>query len=512
VRPSDQLRLPLIALWQQKLRTLLTTLGVVFGSFVLAASLSVGQGVQDKIERESHRSDFLRRINVWPGNLPAKARQPAKPIAVEGDMSDAKRQRLQSAIEQHNIRWTGGTKPDLLLTRQKLRELAALPHVTDVQPNTWMWGYAVFNRHAERIEIQPARIGDPFFRNRIVAGRMFQTSGERSVLVSEYLLYRWGITDEAGALGKKLRLEVHSDVRETGLFVHLFKPEGAGEITREEEAAVQKIRQRLPSSLSTLGLTPAEINALQKSVQGGSRENIITSDEFEIVGVLRAPTAQEEHQPWETRNAFDVALPVETATGLFFRVPSNAVKGVNEAVVRVDGEESTQEVYQRIKDLGWSARAPLEFVEQQRLQYLLIFAGMTCVAAVALLVAALGIANTMLMSVLERTREIGIMKAVGASSGQLQFVFLVEEAIIGLVGGIVGLLLAWGASFPGDAWVRSIVARTVSDIEFREALFVFPSWIILVVLLFAVVTTTLAAVYPARRAASVDPVAALRHE
>ena len=53
-------------MWHQKTRTLLTTLGVVFGSFVLAASLSIGQGVQETIERESHRSDYLRRIDVQP--------------------------------------------------------------------------------------------------------------------------------------------------------------------------------------------------------------------------------------------------------------------------------------------------------------------------------------------------------------------------------------------------------------------------------------------------------------
>jgi putative ABC transport system permease protein len=136
---------------------------------------------------------------------------------------------------------------------------------------------------------------------------------------------------------------------------------------------------------------------------------------------------------------------------------------------------------------------------------------MTCVAAVALLVAALGIANTMLMSVLERTREIGIMKAVGAGNGHLLCVFLLEGALIGLCGGALGLLFAWGASFPGDAWVRSMVTRDLK-IDLQESLFAFPPWLLLTVLLFAVAVTTAAAVYPARRAALVHPVAALRHE
>ena len=66
MRLTDLLTLPLAALWQQKTRTLLTTLGVVFGAFVLAASLSIGQGVQETIDRETHRSEISRRIDVSP--------------------------------------------------------------------------------------------------------------------------------------------------------------------------------------------------------------------------------------------------------------------------------------------------------------------------------------------------------------------------------------------------------------------------------------------------------------
>jgi putative ABC transport system permease protein len=120
-------------------------------------------------------------------------------------------------------------------------------------------------------------------------------------------------------------------------------------------------------------------------------------------------------------------------------------------------------------------------------------------------------ANTMLMSVLERTREIGVMKAVGAGNGQLQLIFLIEGTLIGIGGGGAGLLLAWGASYPGDLWVRSMVSRDIK-VDLKSSLFVFPPWLLLTVVIFAVLVTTLAAVYPARRAAKIDAVAALRHE
>ena len=133
---------------------------------------------------------------------------------------------------------------------------------------------------------------------------------------------------------------------------------------------------------------------------------------------------------------------------------------------------------------------------------------MTCVAAVAVLsVSAFGIANTMLMSVLERTREIGVMKAVGADNRHLLVMFLIEGAVIGLVGGAFGLLLAWAASYPGDAWVKDMVLRgfearpdaqdlrlpILADRRRPDA---------------AVVVTTLAAVHPASSRGRIDPVKA----
>jgi putative ABC transport system permease protein len=126
-------------------------------------------------------------------------------------------------------------------------------------------------------------------------------------------------------------------------------------------------------------------------------------------------------------------------------------------------------------------------------------------------VAALGITNTMLMSVLERIHEIGVMKAVGARDAHVQQVFLVEGALVGLAGGLLGLLLSWAASFPGNAWVRATVERRLS-VQLEGSLFVFPPWLLLGVPLFACLVTTLAAFYPARRAARVHPVQALRHE
>ena len=130
----------------------------------------------------------------------------------------------------------------------------------------------------------------------------------------------------------------------------------------------------------------------------------------------------------------------------------------------------------------------------------------------AVLVASLGITNTMFMSVLERTREIGVMKAVGARDRHIQMIFLVEGALLGVLGGGLGVLGCWLASFPGDSYARKLLEEHSLLNHLRQSLFVFPWWLVLGVPFFAGVVTTLAAVLPARRAARVNPIKALRHE
>jgi putative ABC transport system permease protein len=487
----------------------MTTLGVVFGSFVLAASLSIGQGVQDTIERESHRSDYLRRITVHPQWRSADSDPSSDVSPIPGKMSAAKRERIRRAVREHTSR------KQVAVTQEKMSQMAALEHVEAVVPVFWQSGYAIVDQQSQLTAVAGARPQDSDCRRRLVAGRVFDTASEPAALVSEFLLYRWGLIDDAsvqGVLGKKVRVELRAPWHERGFQVHLVRSEG-DEATLEETVALERIKQQLPATLDRFDLTADQVQLLRQAIldQDLSVSSVV-SEAFTIVGVVRLATAEEQKLPWDPlRTSADLILPFQTASDLFFRLSGNSERGVDQAVVVVDDERNTKEVYQRISDLGMRANTLLEYIEQQRLIYLLIFGGMTCVAAVALLVAALGIANTMLMSVLERTREIGIMKAVGAGNAQLQLVFVIEGAIIGSLGGGLGVLLAWATSFPGDAWVRSMVARSV-PVELKESLFVFPVWLVVVSLLFAVVVTTLAALYPARRAAKIDPVAALRHE
>lgn len=132
------------------------------------------------------------------------------------------------------------------------------------------------------------------------------------------------------------------------------------------------------------------------------------------------------------------------------------------------------------------------------------------VGGLALLVAALGVANTMMMAIYERTREIGVLKALGASAGEIRALFTVEAAMLGLLGGFFGLIFGTLLGRLVD-WIghRFLIAEGVTGIG---QLSVVPWWLALGSLAFAAFIGVVAGLYPAARAARLDPVAALRHE
>ncbi len=515
MRLIDLIWLPLAALGQQKLRTSLTTMGVVFGAFVLAASLSIDVGVQETIERESNKGDIARKITVtshWR-TVPDKNKKP-KEVKVTGRMTPERRERIRKLLAGQNH--DGGPAERVNLTPARLETLARLPHVRLMVPIVHGGVTATLGNRPEEASVSSGAGEDPEFRNRVIFGRAFDSEDERSVLLSEIFAYRIGLVDDADleqVVGKPLRVEIRGQEKGPSFYVSLAdrtKADGS----RAEQTAVHQLGWQLPAVLDRFSLTGEEIAALKKAIQCGPPkvDPGIIADDFRVVGIFRDMNDEERREAWSQFPApTDLVLPRKTALNLTFRDPARREQGVAEAVLFVDDVKNVKEVEDKVKALDLLSRSAHDFIERQRLTYLLIFGGMTCVAGVALLVSSLGIANTMLMSVLERRREIGIMKAVGAANWQLQSIFVIEGGLIGLVGGALGLLLAWSISYPGDGWVRSMVHRDM-NIELHGSIFAFPNWITTTVVLSTVCVTIAAALYPAHHAAKVDPVRALRHD
>src|SRR5258708_1117861 len=186
MRLTDMLWLPVAALWQQKSRTCLTTLGVVFGSFVLAASLSINQGVQDTIERESHRNDIMRKIVVRPDWRRAEPEPGADVEPVAGNMSHERRERIPKALTAQN-RNSGASQMRRSLTRETLATLARLDHVERVVPIVWQAGLALVDHRPLSSAAVSVRPEDAECRRRLLAGRFFDSPSEPAAVVSELL-------------------------------------------------------------------------------------------------------------------------------------------------------------------------------------------------------------------------------------------------------------------------------------------------------------------------------------
>lgn len=167
--------------------------------------------------------------------------------------------------------------------------------------------------------------------------------------------------------------------------------------------------------------------------------------------------------------------------------------------VKVDKVDNVSSVQKEINDLGYKTSSNSDWVEQTKEQSRSMQAMLGGVGAVSLLVAAIGIANTMMMSIYERTKEIGIMKVLGCDLKDIQSLFLIEAAFIGFTGGIVGIVLSYLVSF-----IINIVTKAQTS--------VIPLWLLPAALGFAVLVGMAAGYMPSKRAMQLSPLAAIRNE
>lgn len=184
--------------------------------------------------------------------------------------------------------------------------------------------------------------------------------------------------------------------------------------------------------------------------------------------------------------------------------------GYPEVTVRVRRHTDVAPVDKAVQAMGFRTRTLLSRLEDMRTFFLFMDVLLAAVGAVALLVAGLGIINTLLISVLERYQEIGICKAIGASDADVFVLFLTEAGAIGLIGGLSGLALGRAVCWGLEAAINSY-ARTQGITAYLEV-FAFPLWLVAATALFSLGISVLAGVYPALRAARTDPIRALRRE
>lgn len=176
--------------------------------------------------------------------------------------------------------------------------------------------------------------------------------------------------------------------------------------------------------------------------------------------------------------------------------------------VNVDDIDNMIAVQEQIQALGYEASSNIEWIESTQKQYANIQAMLGGIGAISLLVAAIGITNTMMMSIYERTKEIGVIKVLGCDLRTIRNMFLLESGFIGFMGGVIGVAISYGIGFImnhflGIGQIMTGQAGNISRI---------PLWLAAAAVVFAIFVGMAAGFFPSLRAMHLSPLAAIRNE
>ncbi len=177
-------------------------------------------------------------------------------------------------------------------------------------------------------------------------------------------------------------------------------------------------------------------------------------------------------------------------------------------MVKVEDIDKVQRVQEQIQEMGYNAHSLNDMLESMQDTASTLQAVLGGIGAVSLLVAALGITNTMIMSIYERTREIGIMKVIGAALTDIRRLFLLEAGIIGLSGGILGIGISYGGSYLLNRANIPILGMGMMGTKIS----IIPLWLALATICFSTLVGLLSGFYPARRAMKLSALEAIKTE
>jgi ABC-type antimicrobial peptide transport system permease subunit len=513
---ADIIALALRNLRQARLRTSLTVIGVVVGVAAIVTMVSFGLGLQNNLLRDAlARIDLFTSITVMgPGTdaLLAMQDQPSDGAANDngsGESDGEKSDGDATATPEPT------PTPTRMLDDTAIAELQGLNGIRYVLPNFSFSSYVRFEGRTRRSFIggAPQSIEyNPRFK-KFLAGHHFTGEGAREVVVTERFI-SW-VRSKKKPNGNRRR-----------------RPGGPFQIapTRSEEERAREATGILGGEI--VFMIPREQNAAPSSVFGipiidvSLNENGDSSSEFgeqyeerayRIVGVLKAEDGFDINNFMET----DMFVPLNQAREFreANRDPMSRIgellsgdTGYQNAEVRVIDVSQVEGVKEEIRKRGFRVWSFNNQIEEIKRVFLIVNSALALIGGISLLVASFGISNTMIMSIRERTREIGVMKAIGGSDGEIMRIFFVEASLIGLTGGALGVLGGWGidrlANMLANRWILQQVGQTVRRIEF----FAIPWYLSTGAILFAIIISLAAAIYPAMRAAKVDPIKALRYE
>ena len=450
MRFTDYIEQSFSNLWRRKLRTFLTTFGVIIGIGALVCMIAYGKGIQKNISQSFTQMELFNYISVY----------------------------TEAALSRLGVRESGekkraDTDQQVILDDSVLDKIGRMRGVEVVFPDVRFPAAVRFNENEEFVLIQV--LSSSLASSRLIklrAGKSYESNRENSLIISDSLLNRLKVKDFDSVLGKEIVISTLS------FDFSQFNPMDLSSLLQGE---------KLPFSKETYAFKILGI----ADRMGFGGPALLRSD------VFIPPDAAGSMKKLPFSNLWDL-----------FRSPAGR-QGYSLVNVKLTSPRFVDPVKEEVQKMGFRTFALMDQFEELKRGFLIMDAVLAVVGMIAIFVASLGIVNTMVMSILERYSEIGIMKAVGASDKDIKKIFFFETSMIGFLGGIFGLALGWLVSGLINQVVNYfLTGEGVPFIQF----FSFPWWLCLGAVLFAMLVSLVAGIYPAVRAARVDPVVALRHD
>ncbi len=239
---------------------------------------------------------------------------------------------------------------------------------------------------------------------------------------------------------------------------------------------------------------------------------------FSVIGTIKATQDMGYNIPYGVYVDIDALIDFMKRDKKTYKDTLEALEkdGYDTVLVKADNFENVEGILDALKELGLpNTNSPMAWIESSRQSIRNIQMLLGGISAISLLVAALSIANTMMMSIYERTREIGVMKVLGCSMGNIRAMFLMEAGFIGAFGGGIGVGLSYLLSYMMNE-VEGISAMITEFIGMADALganvSAIPLWLSMGALSFGVAVALLSGIYPSQRAMWLSPLAAIRNE
>ncbi len=470
-----------------KLRTTLTIAGVVIAIATFVAMLSFGAGNQQRIEEQFENLGLFNTVQVYPREK-------------EGEKDTLQIRPLDAAA---------------------LEELSRIPGVRLAYPydafgGTAIFGDSVLETRAQAISMQALQT--KLFSG-LSTGKLISSDSTREALVTDRFIREVGQIFPDSVIGKQIILSVKIPTIDSGL-ARVLPPDINYVRNRFREIDFDSIMHRpyveriLRNELN---------NAMANFLKGYWESPNILIETLTVVGVLQSSGPQSRNmapiivgdQVGRRLSASPFSgdpsemLAALTSGSLFSISPDSSSKTYAHLTLDIDPMVMSQPILDSVKALGFKPFSFAAQFEEIKKFFFYFDLALAVVGLIALVTASLGIINTMVMSVLERRREIGILKSLGADERDIRFLFLTESAVIGLAGSVFGILLGWAITRIASGVAQYFMAKEgITGID----LFALPFWLIGAALALGLVVSLLAGYYPSARAARIDPVEALRNE